>query len=450
MNDKKYLSVGALYQYINRKFVNDPYLKTVYVVGEASNVSYKSNGYIYLNLKDEKASIKVVSFVFARKQAPFKIEEGQKLLVVGHVSTYDQGSNYQIQMTHFELAGIGALFEQYKALEKKLREEGLFDLPKKAIPKYPQRIAVLTSETGAVREDIETTIRRRYPIVAIDLYPTVVQGKNSVSSIVTNLQRVLDSTIPYDTVIVGRGGGSIEDLWSFNDEQVVRAVSAFPLPIISSVGHQTDTTLIDYVADVRAATPTAAAEIATPELANVYQQLSDKTNQLMTSMTYHLHRKKQHYTHLAQSYVFTQSERLYDPYFQKVHDYTEKLQKAMLLVMERFNTRLETVTRAYIHTNPGVLIDEKRRQQQLLEQQLQQAMQNVWIRYNHAFEIVLQKLDALSPLKSLQRGYSIVTTQNKVITSIHDVAVNDSIVIDVTDGQIIAHVLETKENTHGN
>ncbi|MBS4761462.1 exodeoxyribonuclease VII large subunit [Carnobacteriaceae bacterium zg-ZUI252] len=446
MNDKQYLSVGALYQYINRKFVNDPYLKTVYVVGEASNVSYKSSGYIYFNLKDDKASIKVVSFVFARKQAPFKIEDGQKLLVVGHVSTYDQGSNYQIQMTHFELAGIGALFEELKALEKKLRDEGLFDLPKKAIPRFPKRIAILTSETGAVREDIETTVRRRYPIVALDLYPTVVQGKNSVSSILHNLQRVLDANIDYDTVIIGRGGGSIEDLWSFNDEKVVRAVSAFPIPIISSVGHQTDTTLIDYVADVRAATPTAAAEIATrDELTVVKGTIDDLSGRLLTAISNIVSNKKQQYNATVQSYIFRQSERLYDPYIQKVQDYTEKLQKGMDLTIKRLKNELDIIVSPYMHKNPGFLIEEQRNRLDRLEQQLRYTIQHNLLQKNNQFEVAIQKLDALSPLKSMQRGYSIVNGKDKIVSSVHDVKVGDSVVIDVTDGRLNAQVTDIEE-----
>lgn len=440
-----YLTVSALYQYINRKFINDPYLKTVYVVGEASNVSHKSNGYIYFNLKDDKATIKVVSFVFARQKAPFKIEEGQKLLVVGHVSTYDQGSNYQIQMTHFELAGMGALFEQLKILEAKLRQEGLFDLPKKAIPKMPQRIAVLTSDTGAVLHDIRTTVLRRFPIVQLDVYPTIVQGKGSVDSIVTNLNRVLTSNIPYDTVILGRGGGSIEDLWSFNDEKVVRAVTAFPLPIISCVGHETDTTLVDFVSDVRAATPTAAAEIATPDLRDVYDKLLQLSQRLMRDMRHRLDRVQKIYAPLANSVVFTRSERLYDPYFQKVFDFQEKLERAITTVLDNRNRRLDHVDRVYMMSNPAIYIDEQQKRLPQLEKQLIQAHHHITLLKNSRLNVAMEKLDALSPLKSLQRGYSIVSVNDKVVTSIVDVKKDERLIIDVTDGQIVADVIEVRE-----
>lgn len=440
-----YLTVSALYQYINRKFINDPYLKTVYVVGEASNVSHKSNGYIYFNLKDDKATIKVVSFVFARQKAPFKIEEGQKLLVVGHVSTYDQGSNYQIQMTHFELAGMGALFEQLKILEAKLRQEGLFDLPKKAIPKMPQRIAVLTSDTGAVLHDIRTTVLRRFPIVQLDVYPTIVQGKGSVDSIVANLNRVLTSNIPYDTVILGRGGGSIEDLWSFNDEKVVRAVSEFPLPIISCVGHETDTTLVDFVSDVRAATPTAAAEIATPDLRDVYDKLLQLSQRLMRDMRHRLDRLQKIYAPLANSVVFTRSERLYDPYFQKVFDFQEKLERAITTVLDNRNRRLDHVDRVYMMSNPAIYIDEQQKRLPQLEKQLIQAHHHITLLKNSRLNVAMEKLDALSPLKSLQRGYSIVSVNDKVVTSIVDVKKDERLIIDVTDGQIVTDVIEVRE-----
>lgn len=440
-----YLTVSALYQYINRKFINDPYLKTVYVVGEASNVSHKSNGYIYFNLKDDKATIKVVSFVFARQKAPFKIEEGQKLLVVGHVSTYDQGSNYQIQMTHFELAGMGALFEQLKILEAKLRQEGLFDLPKKAIPKMPQRIAVLTSDTGAVLHDIRTTVLRRFPIVQLDVYPTIVQGKGSVDSIITNLNRVLTSNIPYDTVILGRGGGSIEDLWSFNDEKVVRTVSAFPLPIISCVGHETDTTLVDFVSDIRAATPTAAAEIATPDLRDVYDKLLQLSQRLMRDMRHRLDRLQKIYAPLANSVVFTRSERLYDPYFQKVFDFQEKLERAITTVLDNRNRRLDHVDRVYMMSNPAIYIDEQQKRLPQLEKQLIQAHHHITLLKNSRLNVAMEKLDALSPLKSLQRGYSIVSVNDKVVTSIVDVKKDERLIIDVTDGQIVTDVIEVRE-----
>lgn len=448
MSNEQYLSVSALHKYLHQKFVNDPYLKRVFVVGEASNVSYKFNQ-LYFNLKDDQALIRVVRF--SKGTLPFTIEDGQKLLVIGYVTTYGKGSQYQINLEQVELAGVGALYEQLKKLEEKLRNEGLFNLPKRDIPKFPKRIAVLTSPTGAVIHDIQSTILKRYPIVAIDLYPTVVQGKDAVSSILTNLERVKTSNVPYDTVIIGRGGGSIEDLWSFNDEKVVRTVSGFDIPIISCVGHETDTTLIDYVSDYRAETPTAAAVKATPLLTDIYDKLSRLQQQLLLQTTNIIRQQRKRLESLSTSYIFIQPERLYEPFYQKLNDLQERLQQSVLRRLEQYDARLDKITQAYIHINPLIMTDKYNTTLDTLTKQLTAMMEKVALTKSHELDKQIEKLSVLSPLNSLKRGYSIVTDNNRVITKAKDVTLGQMVNIEISDATLTAEIsgVEQKERTYG-
>jgi len=282
----KYLTVTQLTKYISAKFNHDPYLDRVFVTGELSNFRLRSNSHQYFNLKDQGALIAAVMFKSQFSSIKFAPEEGMKVLVVGRVGTYEQRGTYQLYIEHMEPDGVGALHVAFEQLKQKLAAEGLFEFEPKPIPRYPKKIAVVTSSKGAVIRDIITTVKRRYPIVELVVYPTVVQGDAAAPNIVANLARI-EKDGSYDTIIIGRGGGSIEDLWPFNEEMVVRAIAACQTPVISSVGHETDTTLADFVADQRAATPTAAAEIATPVLAEEILrigQLKQRLFQLQTSL----------------------------------------------------------------------------------------------------------------------------------------------------------------------
>jgi len=259
---ERYLSITAMTAYLKRKFDADPYLERVYLTGEISNFRLRPN-HQYFSLKDEHAKLSAVMFKGAFQKLSFQPEEGMKVLVIGRISLFESSGSYQLYIEHMEPDGVGALYQAYAQLKEKLAKEGLFQLPKQTLPAYPKRIAILTSPSGAVIRDIITTVRRRYPIVQLVLYPTVVQGEKAAGELIKNIQRVEEDG-QFDTMIIGRGGGSIEDLWPFNDEHLARTIVAAKTPIISSVGHETDTTIADLVADVRAATPTAAAELAGP------------------------------------------------------------------------------------------------------------------------------------------------------------------------------------------
>ncbi|MDR2464909.1 MAG: exodeoxyribonuclease VII large subunit, partial [Streptococcaceae bacterium] len=269
-----FLTISEITNYLHAKFIRDPHLQKVVLLGEISNFRERP-GHQYFSLKDTGAVMSALMFAPQFKKVKFKVEEGMSVIVVGNIGLYRPQGKYQITIESMEPYGIGALFQAFEETKARLQKEGLFEeRVKQAVPKFPTRIAVITSESGAVIEDIKTTIKRRYPIAELVLFPTVVQGAYSKQSIVDNLRKA-DEMGNFDTIILGRGGGSFEDLWSFNEEEVVRAIFEAKTPIISSVGHETDTTLADLVADLRAATPTAAAEMATPVLMDELRKISE-------------------------------------------------------------------------------------------------------------------------------------------------------------------------------
>jgi exodeoxyribonuclease VII large subunit len=279
-----YLTVTALTKYIKHKFEADPYLERVFLTGEISNFRMRPNAHQYFSLKDDKAKISAIMFKGAFNKLKFQPEEGMKVLVIGRISLYEPGGSYQIYIEHMEPDGVGALYQALEKRKKALQEEGLFkEAFKQPLVKYPKKIAVITSPSGAVVKDIITTTKRRYPIVQLVVFPTLVQGDKAADDIVKRIKEV-DALGDFDTMIVGRGGGSIEDLWPFNEERVVRAIFESRTPIISSVGHETDVTLADLVADVRAATPTAAAELATPVLREEILKIKEKESRLIQGM----------------------------------------------------------------------------------------------------------------------------------------------------------------------
>lgn len=297
---QQYLTVTALTKYLKRKFDADPYLGRVYLTGEISNFRFRANAHQYFSLKDDHAKISAIMFKSAFQKLKFQPKEGMKVMVVGRISLYENSGSYQIYIEHMEPDGVGALYQALAELREKLGKEGLFEGPKQQLPRYPKRIAVVTSPSGAVIRDIITTVKRRYPIAQLVLFPTLVQGEQAADDIVRNIQRA-DAQGDFDTMIIGRGGGSIEDLWPFNEEKVARAIHAATTPIISSVGHETDVTIADMVADVRAATPTAAAELAVPVLNEELLRISERRSRLEQSFLYLLQQRTERFQRLQNS-----------------------------------------------------------------------------------------------------------------------------------------------------
>lgn len=433
-----YLSVTALTKYIKRKFDADPYLERVYLTGEISNYRPRP-GHQYFSLKDDHAVISAVMYKGRFDKLTFTPKEGIKVMLIGRVNVYEAGGTYNIMVEHMEPDGIGALYQAFSELKEKLAREGLFSLPKKKIPVFPKRIAIVTSPSGAVIRDIMTTVKRRYPIVQLVLYPTVVQGKDSAGSIIRNLQTI-EQKGDYDLVIVARGGGSIEDLWSFNEETVVRQIAAMTIPVISSVGHETDTTLSDFVADVRAATPTAAAELSVPVLNDVNRYIHQLENRLYQKLR-HLHTLQQQRLNRAmQSYIFRQPERMYEGYAIKADQVQLRLISQMQQQIQLRSTDLERLQLRLENRNPEreVALAEKRRQQ--LSEQLKRAMERYAKQQEQRLNTAMQSLDLLSPLKIMSRGYTYTTRDGEIVSSVKELQSGDKLKVNFSDGYAEAEV----------
>lgn len=411
-----YLTVSALTSYLKRKFTADPYLKEVYVTGEISNYRQRP-GHQYFSLKDDGAVLNATMFKFAFQKLQFKLEPGMKVNAVGHMDLYAPNGSYSLIIDKLEPDGVGALYQAYEQLKAKLSAEGLFDQLRRPIPRFPKKIAVITSPSGAVIRDIMTTVRRRYPIAEIVLYPAVVQGDGAVPSLTKQMTAVAEAA-DYDVLIMGRGGGSIEDLWAFNEEAVARQMLTMPMPIISSVGHETDTTIADFVADQRAATPTAAAELATPvPLADLWLGIQQMQQRLVNQMQRQVVAYQERLSRLQISYVLTQPARLYEGYLQRLDIAQQRLQQAVTT----------TVT-------------QRQHQFDLLAPRLVNAMTRQVERSQERVGRAVAGLQLVSPLAILARGYSVVEHDTHILTTVDDVAVGDTVHIRLATGELDATV----------
>ena len=439
---EEYVTVSALTKYIKYKFDKDPHLGRVYLTGEISNFRLRPT-HQYFSLKDENAIISATMFQSAFKKIQFRPEEGMKVLVIGKVSVFEKSGQYQINIEHMEPDGVGALYLAYEQLKKKLEAEGLFSLPKKPIPQFPKKIAILTSESGAVIQDIQTTVARRFPIVQLVLYPTVVQGVHAVNSILKNLNLVEQED--YDVVIIGRGGGSIEDLWAFNEEPVVRRVAELSIPVISSVGHETDTTLIDFVSDMRAATPTAAAEIATPVLMEIHQQLRNLQTRLEQALSRQLQIKRERMQALANASIFQNPERIYQVYQQRVDQLEMRLQQMMQQNVQQKRQQLVKHQHRLELGSPSRRVQTEKQALQYLAKRLEQAQGQLMKDKKQQFQRAIQQLDLLSPLKIMNRGYGILQQEKTIIKSVDQLEVNQELTIQLVDGTVRSKVTSVEK-----
>ncbi|WP_056967432.1 exodeoxyribonuclease VII large subunit [Liquorilactobacillus sucicola] len=444
MPTEKYLTVSALTKYLKRKFDADPYLGRVYLTGEISNFRMRPNAHQYFSLKDERAKISAIMFRSSFAKVKFQPEEGMKVLVVGRISLYEATGNYQIYVEKMEPDGVGALYQAYEQLKKKLAAEGLFSAPKRALPLFPQRIAVITSRSGAVIKDIMTTVRRRYPIAQLVLFPALVQGESAATDIVEKIHSV-ERTGNFDTLIIGRGGGSIEDLWPFNEEMVARAIFDCPIPIISSVGHETDTTIADLVADVRAATPTAAAELAVPVLSDELLKINQIKLRLYQAFKSELKIKRQQLAKLQSSYVFQQPERLYEGYLQKLDYFDKRAEQAVQAIFTQNERQLTRILARLRNVAPieSVRLNEKR--VEYLQERLCKAGTAVLEQKQQHVKTAIVSLDMLSPLKIMARGFSYVSQDKQVIKSVKQIAPKQEIDIHFADGTASAEIKKIKE-----
>lgn len=444
MTNDQYLTVSALTQYIKRKFDVDPYLHRVYVVGEISNFRLRVNGHQYFSIKDEQAKINVIMFKSAFAKVKFQPEEGMRVIVSGRISVYPGNGSYQLYVDSMQPDGVGALYQAYEQLKAKLDKEGLFKAPKQAIPRFPKKIAVVTSRSGAVIRDIITTVKRRYPIVQLVLFPVAVQGNEAAPNIAAQIKFI--NTLPdFDTIILGRGGGSIEDLWPFNEEIVARAIFESRIPTISSVGHETDTTIADLVADVRAATPTAAAELATPVLTDVLTDLQKTELRVINAFKNILKIKQQQARQLENSYIFQEPQRLYEGYVQNVDQLTERLRNAQKQYLADRSAELVKLQHRLLVNNPQNQVDLATQKVGYLREQLLSVITRRFTQSQTQMQKLVAALDNLSPLRIMSRGYTYVTKNEQVVNSVEKLSVNDAIKLNFSDGSADA-IIKTINN----
>lgn len=451
MESAKYLTVSDLNYYITQKFKNDPYLHKVFLQGELSNFRYRRNSHQYFSLKDEKSKINVVMFRSYFDKVKFKPEEGMKVYVTGYVSVYGPQGSYQFYAESMEPAGLGALYEQLKQLQRKLANEGLFDQKyKKPLPRFPDYIAVVTSASGAVIHDILVTVNRRFPHAEVDLFPAQVQGDSAADSLVSAMKQIAQFKDKYDVMIIGRGGGSLEDLWPFNEESVVRQVFAMKMPVISSVGHETDTTLCDLVADVRAATPTAAAEYATSNLADELINIRQMQNSLVSSMQNTIRIRRDTLNRINNSVIMREPTRLYDEQAQTLDLLRDNLHNNMVRQLERKRQSYQLEKQRLLAVSPGKKIAALLQQSDFYYQRLvANAKQCLQVKRN-ALSQTGQQLNDYSPLKTLDRGYAFVTDkQNKTVSSIAQVKIKDEVRLHFKDGQATAIIGSTRREKNG-
>lgn len=447
MQEQRYLSVNALTKYIKRKFDADPHLRDVHVRGEISNFKQHSSGHMYFTLKDEKARILAVMFSSQSRTMKFKPENGMKVIVRGEISVYEPSGQYQIYIKEMRPDGIGELFLAYEQLKQRLELEGLFAIEnKKAIPLYPRTVGVITSPTGAAIRDVITTIKRRYPIANILVFPALVQGDQAASSIAKAIDKA-NSMNEIDVLIVGRGGGSIEELWAFNEELVARAIFSSDIPIISAVGHETDFTIADFVADLRAPTPTGAAELAVPHIDELLDRVLQRQTRLLRTMKGRFQLEKERLARVQKSYAFRYPHRLYEQKLEQVDKLTEMLVRGTSRLSLIKKGQHEILYKRLQRNHPSEALREAKKRLDLTNKEMKRAMQQVLSKKQTEFERILSTLGALSPLKIMERGYSLAySEENRLIKSINQVKMNERVQIQLTDGSLFCRVENRKES----
>jgi len=441
---EKYLSVTTLTKYLKMKFDKDPYLERVYLTGQVSNFR-KRPTHQYFSLKDDRAVIQATIWSGIYQKLGFDLEEGMKINVVGRVQVYEPSGSYSIIIEKAEPDGVGALALQFEQLKKKLSEEGLFqDRFKQAIPQFAKKIGVVTSRSGAVIQDIITTVTRRFPGVEIILYPTKVQGEGAAEEIARNIARANERD-DLDVLIIGRGGGSIEDLWAFNEEIVVRAIFESRLPVISSVGHETDVTLSDFVADKRAATPTAAAELATPVTKlDLLTYLKNQERRMSTAVQNTLSKKEKALKVLSQSVIFRQPERLYDGYLQRLDQLQLRLKQSVNSELVRQEQRVLELVHRLEQLSP---INKVHRYQDRLLQFEKLLRSQMAVVYDAKVAEVKRLSEALLMLDTsriVARGYAIVKKEDAVVSLAKDLKKTDQVTLLMRDGQVELEVKDVK------
>lgn len=388
-------TVSKVNQYIKNMFQSDYALNRIYIKGEVSNLKYHTSGHIYFTLKDEKSQMACVMFAGQRSGLAFRMTEGQNVIVFGNINVYERDGKYQLYANEIVLDGLGALYEKFELLKKNLAAEGLFsEEHKKAIPFYAKKVGIVTASTGAAIQDIINIATRRNPYVELILYPAKVQGEGAADTIVKGIQQL--DQMKLDVLIVGRGGGSMEDLWAFNEESVARAIFACKTPIISAVGHEVDWTISDFVSDLRAPTPSAAAELAVCNIQDLFYTMQEYELRMKRMMDRKIQEKR--------------------------------------YVLEHYRLRLS-------HQSPAFQIQQNRQYIHDMEEKLTYQMKQVLLKKKHLLAIYIEKMKGLSPLDKLSQGYAFVADESgSSVKSVKDVKQGETLTIAVVDGDIQAVV----------
>lgn len=442
------LSVKDLNRYIRMKMEGDNRLSDVWIRGEISNFTHHSSGHMYFTLKDEGSRIRAIMFATHNQRLPFIPKEGARVIARGNVSVYERDGQYQFYAVSMQPDGIGSLYLAYEQLKKKLEEEGLFATERKRpLPHFPQTVGVITSPTGAAVRDIMITIKRRFPQVNVILYPVLVQGKGAAPSIVKAI-RSMNEMAEADVLIVGRGGGSLEELWAFNEEIVARAIYQSEIPVISAVGHETDFTIADFSADVRAATPTAAAEIAVPSAIEVKSRLLQRERQLKQGLEHKLRRSSERLQSLQRSPVLVYPRRYMLQHAERLDMLKMRLQGAVKSQLSRNHQKQISLKHGLMRLSPHVQVQMASRRHESAHRQLTGAMQTLMREKLQHLQSEIRHLDALSPLKVMSRGYSLVydEQESRLIKTLSDVQPGDLVNVLVSDGRLQCQVWGMKED----
>ena len=416
--EKEACTVSQINTYLKNKIMRDVNLQNIYIKGEISNLRDYPNGHSYFTLKDEKSQIPAVMFKGRKNFLKFKLKDGMKVIIKGSIDVFKRDGKIQLQANSITEDGIGELYIAFEQLKKKLEKEGLFDEShKKEIPKYPKRIGIVTARTGAAVRDIITTIKRRYPYCEILVFSTLVQGDRAAPQIVRQIRHA--QTFDLDTLIVGRGGGSIEDLWPFNEEIVAREIYACRIPVISGVGHEIDYTISDFVADKRAATPTAAAEIAVPDMNEIKYKINQLTRRMNKNINDKIIQNKRKIDNLSQKQVLKNPESIYNIKQMHLDNLVGKLNFTSKHVISENRNKLLKIESKSILRKPEEITRTKR---------------EIFLRN-------VDKLEILNPLDTLKRGYSIAKVDDKVISSAKDVKSGDRLDVEFDDGTVNTKVI---------
>ncbi|SDH51269.1 Exodeoxyribonuclease VII large subunit [Alteribacillus persepolensis] len=433
----KWTTVSQLTTQIKKTIQMDSALQQVWLRAEISNFKRHSRGHMYFTLKDEKSRISAVMFAGNNRFLTFQPENGMKVLIKGYVSVYEPFGQYQLYVNEMEPDGIGQLYIRYEELKKQLEKEGLFhEGRKKSLPSFPLEIAVITSPTGAAIRDIFTTLKRRFPLARISLFPVLVQGEHAPPSIVNAMEKA-EQMGGFDLLIFGRGGGSIEELWAFNEEIVARKIAELTIPSISAVGHETDFTIADFTADLRAATPTAAAELAVPVLDELEKERGQLTARLQKTMHDQLVQEKEKLARFKRSYAFKYPTHLIKQKEQELDQMLERLFKALSGQKQTAKERLSTLNKRLKRQHPYRLLEQEKRRLMQADGMQKKAVERLVAEKQERFRHSLQKLHILNPLDIMQRGYNVAyDEEGTLVTSVDQVTPDDNVSLYMHDGTV--------------